>query len=147
MKQPIDKLRKIFEEHQTLKELAQFVETNEKDRLEKDWKEFVNKVVNPAFDKIKREVFKEMFSDLPEKIAEPGFKVKDFKNSEFWFWIELQGGLPKAQARRKNLQSARVSGVATLPLNSELNFSFADVTEDDVISAITYSYEKSFFRG
>ena len=66
MKELTDKLRKIFEEHQALKELVQFAETSEKDRLEKDWKEFISKVVNPAFDRVKREVFKETFCELPE---------------------------------------------------------------------------------
>lgn len=146
MKEPTDKLRKIFEEHQALAELVKFVETSEKDRLEKDWKEFISKVVNPAFDRVKRDVFKEMFSDLPEKNAEPGFKAKDFPNSEFWFWIELRDRLPKVQARRKNLQSSGLSGVATLQLKSDKDFSLADVTEDNIVSAITYSYEKSFFQ-
>jgi hypothetical protein len=147
MEEPINKLRKIFEEQQAVKELMQFVETSEKDRIEKDWKEFISKIINPAFDKVKREVFKEMFSELPEKITEPGFKVKDFPNSEFWFWIELHGTLPKVQARRKNVQSSGSSGVATIQLNSKPNFNLADVTEDNVVSAISFSYKKSFFQG
>src|SRR6267142_2198069 len=103
MEDPIDKMRKAFEEAQAMASLTQFAQKSEEAILEEDWKEFVNKVVQPAFEKVESGFFREKHLnvlELKEQPADAGFKVQDFPNAEFWFWIRLRGRRPEAQARR-----------------------------------------------
>ena len=146
MNDPIDRLRKAFETCQAMNSLNQAAEKSEMNRLEQDWRDFVSRAVNPAFEKARLEVFREKYEPLTERI-DPGFKVKDLPECEFWFWIELRGRVPVAYARRKFGNSPSLSGVSTPHLNSKAVFDIADVTEDHVFGAIVFAYEKSFFGG
>src|SRR3974390_48051 len=98
MEGPIDKMRRAFEKAQAMAELRSFAQQSVDQAFEKEWALFIDNVVHPAFDKVKREFFKERLTELPERQADPGFKVKDFPNREFWFWIELRGKRPEYKA-------------------------------------------------
>ena len=146
MQNPIDKMRKAFENKQAIACLKKFAEKCEQDHLEKDWQKFISTSVKPAFAKVELEFFrKENIAalDLPEQPGKPGFKVRDLPNSEFWFWIELQGRLPMPQARRKHVESPGALVIAMHSLASKPNFSLVDVSENDVVNAIADAYAKS----
>gem|GEM_PF-2536077 len=133
MVDPIMNLRKLFARQMAKDRLKQLAEKH--DRLERDWKDFVEKVIWPAFERVEREVFGEKFEPLKERI-DPGFKVKDSQNSEFWFWIEIQGLSAVVEARRKFGKSPILSKVLTPLLNSNRNSELDGVTPDDVLGAI-----------
>jgi hypothetical protein len=146
MQDPFEKMRKAFEDAQTKAELREFAQKCEDVRLEKDWQKFIETVVRPAFDRVKSEFcdkLKLKLLDLEEFPNNPGFKVLDFQNTEFWFGIKLLGRLPKPQAWR---HFGKSTGAISIPANffiSKPNFDLADVTEDDVIRAIVNAYQKS----
>lgn len=146
MQDPITKMQKAFEDAQAKAELKEFAQKYNEARLESDWKKFIKTVIQPAFARIKskfcdKEKLKVL--DLEELPAYPGFKVQDFPNTEFWFWIELRGRLPKPQARRKY---GKTPGSVHVPANlfiSKPNFDLTDVTEDDVVRVIANAYQHS----
>lgn len=146
MQDPIRKMRKAFEDVQTRSELREFAQKCEGARLEKDWQKFIKTVVQPAFARVKSEFGDKQkleILDLEESPTNPGFKVQDFQNTEFQFWIEMRGRLPKPQARRK---FGKTPGSVHVPANffiSKPNFDLADVTEDDVVRVIVNAYQKS----
>lgn len=144
MDDPIEKLRKLFQEQQAMNELKDFAQKAETAQLEKEWKNFVGKILTRAFDRVRAEVFGQTYQPLTEK-TDPGFKVKDRPDSEFWFWIEFKGCGPVAKAARKFDGSSVLKTVATPQLSPKQNFELGDVTEEDVLAAIAFAYEKSFF--
>lgn len=146
MNDPIERLRKAFETCQAKNSMNQAAEKSEMNRLEKDWREFVSRAVNPAFEKARREVFREKYEPLTER-DDPGFMVKDRPEDEFWFWIELKGRVPVAHAARRFGSFRSLSKASTPHLNSKPVFDLTDVTEDEVFGAIVFAYEKSFFCG
>lgn len=143
MKDPINKLRKAFEETQTKARLEEFAQRCEESLLEEDWKAFLKKSVCPAFDKVKREIFGDKLKELVERPADPGFKVHDLSGTEFWFWIELRGRLPEPKARRKYGKAPGVLVVATQSLSSKSKFELKDVTDGDVVAVIAQAYANS----
>ena len=143
MNDPIDNLRKAFDEAQTMAELREFARRSEESLLEEEWKAFVKKAVCPAFDRVKREVFRDKLEELVERPADPGFKVQDLSGTEFWFWIELRGRLPEPKARRKYGKSPGVLVVATQSMSSKPKFELKDVTEGDIVHVIAQAYKKS----
>ena len=146
MQDPIEKMRKAFTDAQEKAELREFAQKCEDARLEKDWQKFIKTVVQPAFARVKNEFCDKQnlkLLDLEEPLDNPGFKVLDFQNTEFQFWIELRGRLPKPQARRKY---GKTPGSVHVPANlfiSKPNFDLTDVTEDDVVRVIVNAYEHS----
>jgi hypothetical protein len=142
VKDPIDRMRQVFEMRQRMTGLKQFADKAEGDSLERDWKAFVAKVAQPAFDRLKLGVFGDKCQALTEK-TDPGFKVKDDPDSEFWFWITFRGRLPVAHAARKFGTSTGLLTGTTPHLSSKPSFEITDITEDDVLNAIAYSYERS----
>lgn len=151
MQNPIDKMRKAFENKQAIVGLKKFAEKCELDHLEKDWQKFISTSVKPAFAKVELEFFRKRniaVLDLPEQPGNPGFKVRDlpnseFPNTEFQFWIQLQGRLPMPHALRIIEKTSGALVVATHSLSSKPNFTLTDVSENDVVSTIVDAYEKS----
>lgn len=146
MEDPIEKMRKALEKAQTMSQLKRFAQKSEESRFEQDMNAFATKAVRPAFDKVKRDVFKEKLTQLPERPGDLGFKVADFPDIEFWFWIEIRGGLPSPQARRKYGKTPGAVVVATHSLCAKPNFALADVTEEDVVRAIADAYASSLSK-
>ena len=142
MKDPIDRIRATLEMRERMNGLKEFANKAEADSLERDWKAFVEEVAQPAFDRLKSGVFGDKYQPLTEK-TDPGFKVKDDPDSEFWFWITFRGRLPVAHAARKFGTSTGLLTGTTPHLSSKPNFEITDITADDVLNAIAYSYEKS----
>ena len=143
---PIEKMRKAFDDAKTKAELKEFVLKHEETRLENDWQKFINAVINPAFARVKIEFcdkFKLKLQDLEEQPTNPGFKVQDFHDTEFQFWIELRGRFPKLQARRKYGKTPGAVHVPADLFNSKPNLDLTDVTEDDVVCAIVRAYQHS----
>jgi hypothetical protein len=146
MQDPIEKMRKAFEDAQTKAELREFAQKCEDARLEKDWQKFIKTVVQPAFARVKKEFCDEKnlkMLDLKEFPNNPGFKVLDFQDTEFWFGIKLLGRLPKPQAWR---HFGKSTGAMSIPANffiSKPNFDLADVSEHDVVHPIVTAYQKS----
>ena len=141
MSDPIGRLRQAFEMRQRMTGLRDFAGRSEADSLERDWKYFVAKVAQPAFDKLK-DIFGDHYRPLMEK-TDPGFKVKDDPDSEFWFWITFHGRLPVAHAGRKFGTSQALLKGTTPHLRPNPKFELADITERDLLNAIAYAYERS----
>src|SRR2546425_317203 len=100
MDDPIERLRKRFQEQQALNELQQFAQKCEADLIDESWKQFVQNVLLPAFTRVEKEVFVQKYEPLYVR-TEPGFKVKDKPESEFWFWVEFNGRALIPHAGRK----------------------------------------------
>ena len=142
---PIDRLRKAFEMRQMMTGLRQFADKSEADSFEREWKDFLVKVVQPAFESLKS-VFRDKYEPLLEK-TDPGFKVKDDPDSEFWFWISFRGQLPVAHAARKFKGAGGLLTGTTPHLSSKASFGIGDITQQDVLSAVVYAYERSPLPG
>ncbi len=140
---PIEKMRKALEEVQAMAQLTRFAQTSEETRFEKDLNEFVSKAVRPAFDKVKRELFGERLTELTERAGDLGFKVTDFPNSEFWFWIGFRGRVPVPHARRKPPKTRGALVVSTHLFASKQDFELTDVVEGDIVRTISEAYVHS----
>ena len=143
MKDPIDNLRKAFEGAQTMAKLREFARRSEESLLEEDWKAFLKKAVCPAFGRVQREIFGDKLKELVERPADPGFKVQESPETEFWFWIELRGRLPEPKARRKYGKSPGALVVATQSLSSKPKFELKHVTAGDIVAVIAQAYANS----
>src|ERR1041385_261397 len=130
MDDPIERMRKAFEEVKALVELDRFARKSEEDRLERDWNDFVNRAVRPAFDEVREQFFGAMFGELEEKSGNAGFSAQDFPNTEFWFWIELRGRKPLAQARRRYGKSTGARVIPTKFFGSNSDLDIADVNKE-----------------
>lgn len=142
---PAERLRKAFEMRQMMTGLRQFADRAEADSFEREWKDFLAKVAEPAFDSLKS-VFGDKFEPLTEK-TDPGFKVKDDPDSEFWFWISFRGRLPVAHGARKFKGASGLLTGTTPHLSSKPTFGISDITQQDVLEAVACAYERSPLPG
>ena len=156
MQDPIEKMKLAFEDAEANSKLMKFAQKCEQDQVEKALEQFISAAVKPAFAKVDREFFrakKLVLQELPEQPFYPGFKVQDFPETQFLFWINLQGRLPKPEALRKfgNLKLPGAFGVATYFLTSKPGLGLKNITEDVIVRAIAEAYMKSlqfnYFHG
>ena len=120
----------------------QFVDKAIADSVEREWISFLTDVVQPAFNRLKAEIFVDKYQPLTER-TDPGFKLKDDPSSEFWFWITFKDRVPVANAARKFGTSSSLQKGTTPHLSTKPNFKISDVTVEDILNAVAYSYEKS----
>jgi hypothetical protein len=139
------RLRQLVRQAKALDSLRKFANTTEDAKCEEELKGFWNRVAVAYQDVSKVFEAEGLKVQSLDRDYEPGFSVQDLPGSRFIFWIALAGRKPVALARRK-ADSNPASHVVSAPqLCSRSSCDLCDVTHTDIVNAITYAYDKSFF--
>lgn len=146
MNDSVQRLRKIIVASRARDSLKKFANMCEEAEYENDIKEFNNKVAT-AFQEARTGFSAEgLQMEKIERDYDPGFSVLDSPDSRFIFWIELHGRRPVAKARRKADSLPGASVVSTPELCSTKPCDIRNVSPENIMNAIVYAYEKSFFQ-
>jgi hypothetical protein len=148
MNDSVGDLRRIIQDSRAREALKTFAVMSEEAEYENDIKGFYDKVA-AAFQEVSRGFVAEgLKMERLERDFEPGFYVQDRAGTRFIFWIEMDFRRPRhavARALRKADSSPVAARVATQKFCSKEPGDLRDVSQSDIVGAIVYSYEKSFF--
>jgi len=141
MNDSTERLRQLIQKPKALDSLHKLANATQDGKSEEDLKGFWNTVA-AAYKEVSKAFQAEGLKvEKLDRDYEPGFSVQDLPGRvPFSFWIEVTAGKPLARARRGSLV------VSTPQLCCKKTYDLRDITEADVVGAVTYAYDKSFFR-